>query len=128
MIKPGLYEQIISQSLSQELTAVSDACKHVEKLDAAEAPQALAGYVAEAVREALEAMPSGTEEQMAQRIELVNKVLNVLAQEREDTCERAVDDRAEKLLQIIQESDPNRTVGMTAAKMPRPETPSRCIS
>ena len=60
MLKPGLYEQIISQSLSRELASVSDACKHVEKLDAAEAPQALAGYVAEAVRAALEAMPSGT--------------------------------------------------------------------
>ena len=48
MLKPGLYEQIISQSLSRELASVSDACKHVEKLDAAEAPQALAGYVAEA--------------------------------------------------------------------------------
>lgn len=63
MLKPGLYEQIISQSLSRELASVSDACKHVEKLDAAEAPQALAGYVAEAVRAALEAMPAGTEEQ-----------------------------------------------------------------
>ena len=59
MLKPGLYEQIISQSLSRELASVSDACKHVEKLDAAEAPQALAGYVAEAVRAALEAMPTG---------------------------------------------------------------------
>ena len=68
MLKPGLYEQIISQSLSRELASVSDACKHVEKLDAAEAPQALAGYVAEAVRAALEAMPAGTEEQSSQRI------------------------------------------------------------
>ncbi len=43
MLKPGLYEQIISQSLSKELASISDTCKHVEKLDAAEAPQALAG-------------------------------------------------------------------------------------
>ena len=50
MLTPGLYEQIISQALSRELAGVSDACKYVEKLDAAEAPQALAGYVAEAVR------------------------------------------------------------------------------
>ena len=56
MLKSGLYEQIISQALSHELASVSDACKHVEKLDAAEAPQALAGYVAEAVRAALEAI------------------------------------------------------------------------
>ncbi len=78
MLKPGLYEQIISQSLSRDLASVSDACKHVEKLDAAEAPQALAGYVAEAVRATLEAMPSGAEEQSAQRIALVNEMLDVL--------------------------------------------------
>jgi len=123
MLKPGLYEQIISQSLSRELASVSDACKHVEKLDAAEAPQALAGYVAEAVRAALEAIPSGTEEQSAKRIALVNKVLDVLSQQREDLSDKSVDDRAEKLLQILQENDPGRITGMTAAKMPRPETP-----
>lgn len=123
MLKPGLYEQIISQSLSRELASVSDACKHVEKLDTSEAPQALAGYVAEAVRAALEAMPAGTEEQSAQRIALVNKVLDVLATQREDLMDKSVDDRAEKLLQILQENDPNRITGMTAAKMPRPETP-----
>jgi hypothetical protein len=33
MLKPGLYEQIISQSLSRELASVSDTCKHVEKLE-----------------------------------------------------------------------------------------------
>ena len=98
MLKPGLYAQIISQSLSRELASVSDAFKHVEKLDAAEAPQALAGYVAEAVRAALEAMPVSTEEQAAQRIKLVNKVLGILAEQREDISEKAVDDRAEKLL------------------------------
>ena len=50
MLKPGLYEQIISQALSRELASVSDACRHVEALDAAEAPQAPAGYMADAVR------------------------------------------------------------------------------
>ena len=125
MLKPGLYEQIISQSLSRELASVSDACKHVEKLDAAEAPQALAGYVAEAVRATLEAMPSGVEEQSAQRIALVNEVLDVLARQREDIGEKSVDDRAEKLLQILPENDPQRIAGMTAAKCPGRKRPWR---
>ena len=103
MLKPGLYEQIISQALSGELASVPDACKHVEKLDAAEAPQALAEYVAEAVRKALEAMPSGTEEQAAQRIVLVNKVLEILARHREDISGKTVDEKGEKLLHILQE-------------------------
>ena len=119
MLKPGLYEQIISQALSRELASVSDACKHVEALNAAEAPQALAGYVAEAVRAALETMPTDTEEQ----ITLVNRILSVLSEQREDLAGRAVDDRSEKLLQILREDDPGRITGLTAAKMPRPETP-----
>ena len=123
MLKPGLYEQIISQSLAHELSLVSDACKHVEKLDAAEAPQALAEYVAEAVRETLNAMPSGTEQQTAQRIALVNKVLEVLSAQKEDLTERTVDAKAQKLVQILEENDPKRITGMTAAQMPRPETP-----
>ena len=123
MLKPGLYEQIISQPLSGELEKVPDDCKHTEKLDAAEAPQALAGYVAEAVRAALEAMPAATQEQSAERIALVNRVLALLAQQREDLREKTVDGRAEKLLQLLREDDPGRVTGLTAAKMPRPETP-----
>ena len=42
MLKPGLYEQIISQALSRDLASVSDACKHVEKLDAAEVKRSVA--------------------------------------------------------------------------------------
>ena len=123
MLKPGLYEQIISQALSSELAYVPDACKYTEKLDVAEVPQALAGYVAEAVRAALESMPTNTDEQAVQRIALVNRVLGILAEEREDLSEKSVDGRAERLLQILREDDPKRITGMTAAKMPRPETP-----
>ncbi len=119
MLTPGLYEQIISKALARELAPVSDACKHVERLDPAEAPQALAGYVAEAVRSALEAMPEETEE----RIKLVNRVLQVLAERREDIAGKTVDEPAEKLLQILREDAPGRVTGLTAAKMPRPETP-----
>ena len=119
MLKPGLYEQIISRSLSRELEHVSENCKYVETLDAAEAPQALAGYVAEAVRAALEAVPGSAQEQTAQRVALVNRVLQVLSGQREDLADRAVDERSEKLLQLLRENDPGRVTGMTAAKLPR---------
>ena len=120
MLKPGLYEQIISRELARELASVPEPCRYTEKLDPAEAPQALAGYVAGAVREALEAMP---EEQQAQRIGLVNRVLGILAEQREDLTEKAVDERSEKLLQVLRENDPDRIAGVNAAGMPRPETP-----
>ena len=128
MLKPGLYEQIISRSLSRDLASVSDDCKAVEKLDPAEAPKALAGYVADAVRQALESIPFQDGEETTQRIALVNRVLDVLSSERADLKEKAVDSRAEKLLRILAENDPARVTGNTAAKMPRPETPMSASS
>ena len=119
MIKPGLYEQIISTAMSGELSSVPDVCKAIEKLDAQEAPQILAEYVANAMRYTLESVPKETDEQIA----LVNKVLAVLAEKREDIAEKTVDKRAEKLLQILNENSPERIAGKTATNAIRPETP-----
>jgi len=76
MMKPGLYEQIISQHLSGELASVAEPLKAIEDLDQAEAPQALAGYVAEATRAALESI---SENDADARVELVNEVIRVLS-------------------------------------------------
>ena len=119
MLKPGLYEQIVNQAISTELISVSEQCKSVEKLDREEAPQALAGYVAENVRMTLEAMSADTDEQIA----LVNELLHVLAVKRGEVTEQYVDSKAERLLQIMDADDPKKITGMTAAKLPRPETP-----
>ena len=119
MLKPGLYEQIVNQTISTELISISEQCKSVEKLDREEAPQALAGYVAENVRMTLEAMSTDTDEQIA----LVNELLRVLAAKRGEVTEQYVDSKAERLLQIMDAEDPKKITGMTAAKIPRPETP-----
>ena len=119
MLKPGLYEQIVNQAISTELISVSEQCKSVEKLESAKAPQALAGYVAENIRMTLEAMSQNTSEQ----IELVNDLLHVLAEKRGEMTEQYVDSKAERLLQVMDEKDPRRITGITAAMLPRPETP-----
>lgn len=119
MMKPGLYEQIISNAMSGELSSIPDVCKAVEKLDVEEAPQALAEYVAEATRRTLESVPKDTNEQIA----LVNKVLSVLAEKREDISGKEVDNRAEKLLHILAEDSVERIAGKTATNITRPETP-----
>ena len=123
MLKPGLYEQIISLSLSRELDSIPEVCKAVEKLDAAEMPQALANYVAKAMRTALESIPGKEEEQAMARVTLVNRVLDVLKEQLEDLGNEKVDRHSERLLQILPENDPHLATHMTAAKMPRPETP-----
>ena len=78
-MKSGLYEQIVSQHLSEELASVAEPLKAVEELDKAEAPQALAGYVAEATRAALEAIPESDSEA---RVKLVNDVIRILAEQK----------------------------------------------
>ncbi len=119
-MKPGLYEQIISQHLSKELASVAEPLKAIEKLDQAEAPQALAGYVAEATRAALESI---SEDDYESRVELVNEVIRVLSRQKEELGQQSVDNPAQKLLQIMDPSDPDLITGTTAAKVPRPETP-----
>jgi len=120
MIKPGLYEQIISQHLSRELASVADPLKAIEELDHAEAPQALAGYVAEATRAALESI---SEEDTDARVGLVNEIIQVLSSRKEELGSQSVDAPAQKLLQIMDPADPSLITGTTAAKVPRPETP-----
>lgn len=118
-MKPGLYEQIISKAISDELSSIPDVCKAIEKLDEEEAPQALAEYVAEATRRTLESIPKDSEEQ----ITLVNKILSVLAEKRKDISDSIVDNRAEKLLHLLDENSPDHIVGKKASEIARPETP-----
>lgn len=118
-MKPGLYEQIISQHLSEELASVAEPLKAVEDLDQAEAPQVLAGYVAEATRAALETI---TEEDSDARVKLVNEVIQVLSSKREELEQQSVKSPAQKLLQVLSPNNPDLITGTTAAKVPRPET------
>ena len=120
MIKPGLYEQIISQHLSRELASIADPLKAIEELDHAEAPQALAGYVAEATRAALESI---SEEDTDALVGLVNEIIQVLSSRKEELGNQSVNAPARKLLQIMDPADPSLITGTTAAKVPRPETP-----
>ena len=119
MIKPGLYEQIISQHLSGELASVAEPLKAIENLDQAEAPQTLAGYVAEATRAALESI---SDDDTDKRVELVNEVIRVLSRQKEELEQQSVENPAQKLLQIMKPDDPELITGTTAAKVPRPET------
>ena len=45
MLKQGLYEQVVNKEIEKERSTLSDAEKHVEKIDAAEAASVLAEYL-----------------------------------------------------------------------------------
>ena len=53
MIRPGLYEQLITKALKRELEPIPAERKYVAALDAAESAQVLSRYVAEAAKKAL---------------------------------------------------------------------------
>lgn len=54
MLKPGLYEQLITDTLRRELAGIPDERLSVAPIDKAEAAEVLSRYVAEVTRAALE--------------------------------------------------------------------------
>ena len=117
MLKPGLYEQILSRALSRDLEKVPERQKALDPIDAAEAPQILSGYVARVLRSALESMEENTSAQIA----LVNRLIAMMSEERSDLADQEVDAQAERLLQVLDERDPSLSF-RTASMIPRPET------
>lgn len=53
LLKPGLYEQLISKQLQKELDTIPAARKAIGDLDSAEAPKVFAQYVASIVEKRL---------------------------------------------------------------------------
>ena len=54
MLHPGLYEQVINNSLTGELAEIPEARKSVEPIDQAEASKVLAQYLADVVQKGLD--------------------------------------------------------------------------
>ena len=125
MLKPGLYEQIISESVSEELASIPNQCKRIEKIDSEEAPKALAEYLASVTREALKDISEKTEEnkKTERQVELVNRMLKVLAEQEITKSNPMVENQAQMLLHILQRNDPRLVSGEKIKSLPRPETP-----
>ena len=54
MLHPGLYEQVINNALTRELSEVPEACKSTAPIDTAEASKVLAQYLTEVVQKGLD--------------------------------------------------------------------------
>lgn len=54
MLQPGLYEQVINNELSNELSEIPEARKSTAPIDAAEASKVLAQYLTDVVQKGLE--------------------------------------------------------------------------
>lgn len=123
MLYPGLYEQVINNQLSTELSEIPEARKSVVPIDKAEASKVLAQYLADVVEQGLDNVRDNGGDLSAQ-IELTNRIVSLI----QDTTKEAdfaslgVDQRAEQLFALLQEKDPRLAVGKSAKDVERPET------
>ncbi|MBQ2964177.1 MAG: DUF3427 domain-containing protein [Clostridia bacterium] len=123
MLHHGLYEQVINNQLSSELSEIPEARKAVAPIDKAEASKVLSQYLADVVRKGLDNVVDNGGDISAQ-IALTNRIVDLIQNttREADFAALGVDQCAEQLLAILREADPRFAVGKTAADLSRPET------
>ena len=123
MLHPGLYEQVINNALTSELSDIPDARKSIAPIDKAEAPKVLAQYLADVVQKGMENVLDNGGDISAQ-IALANQIVTLIQNttQEADFATLGVDQRAEQLLALLREQDPRLAAGKTADDLSRPET------
>ena len=118
MLKPGLYEQVINDQLTSELSSIPEARKAIAPIDKAEASKVLAQYLADVVQKALDNVIDNGGDISAQ-IALTNQIVDLIqtTTEEDDFASMGVAQRAEQLLALLRENDPRLLLGKTAADM-----------
>lgn len=123
MLHPGLYEQVINNALTSELSGIPEARKSIAPIDKAEAAKVLAQYLADVVQKGMENVLDNGGDLSAQ-IGLANQIVTLIQNttQEADFAALGVDQRAEQLLALLREQDPRLAAGKTAADLSRPET------
>lgn len=98
MIKPGLYEQVISKQLSSD---IDETTQLIDKraIDKAEAPQVLSSYLTEIIEKALARLSAND---TGKQLELANRIVATITEmtDDEEFDGMCVDQRAEQLLAV----------------------------
>ena len=123
MLYPGLYEQVINNALSSELSEIPEARKSTAPIDTAEASKVLAQYLTDVVQKGLENVQDNGGGLEAQ-IQLANQIVNTIQNttQEADFAALGVDQRAEQLLALLRDNDPRLATGKSAKELERPET------
>ena len=123
MLQPGLYEQVINNALSNELSEIPEARKSTAPIDAAEASKVLAQYLTDVVQKGLENVQDNGGGLEAQ-IQLANQIVNTIQNttQEADFASLGIDQRAEQLLALLRDNDPRLATGKSAKELERPET------
>ena len=123
MLHHGLYEQVINNALSSELSEIPEDRKAVAPIDKAEASKVLSQYLADVVQKGLDNVVDNGGDISAQ-ITLTNRIVDLIQSttNEADFAALGVDRRAEQLLALLRETDQRLAVGKTASDLSRPET------
>lgn len=120
-MKPGLYEQIINNQLHTELNEIADDCKHLQKVDSAEASKVLSSYVAGLLQQKMDSIyESSGEDALDHQIEYVNRVIGLL--DDDDKEGKKIEQSGEQLLSVVNKNDERLLLGKKAKDIIRPET------
>ena len=117
----GVYEEIISQKLQKELVDIEPEYKFTEKLDPNEAPAILADYAAKIIKHRLR-MVQENEGKISDQIRLVNKLIDVIADDTMDYQNEKVADPGEQLKALLQNNPITKVTKMKASDLIRPVT------
>lgn len=106
MLNPGLYEQLISKLLRNQLSTSTDKLIKTTPIDSEEAPRILAKYIAEVIEQGLSNVKDNGGDLISQ-VELANRIIGTLT---DGTGEisldgLAVDKPAELLMALIDKKD-----------------------
>ena len=123
MLHPGLYEQVINNTLNSELSEVPEVRKSTAPIDTAEASKVLAQYLTDVVQKGLETVQDNGGGIEAQ-IQLANEIVSTIQTTTHEPnfALLGVDQRAEQLLALLRDNDPRLAAGKSAKEMVRPET------
>lgn len=123
MLQPGLYEQVINNALSSELSEIPEARKSTAPIDTAEASKVLAQYLTDVVQKGLENVQDNGGGLEAQ-IQLANQIVNTIQNttQEADFASLGVDQRAEQLLALLRDNNPRLATEKSAKELERPET------
>ncbi|MCR3921849.1 MAG: DUF3427 domain-containing protein [Firmicutes bacterium] len=102
MLKSGLYEQVISKRLRQDLDEVVDKLTSTASIDREEASKVLAKYIADVLEKGLQQVKNGNDD-IKNQVKLANMIVSVIAQVTEEVAidSLMVDERAEQLLAVL---------------------------
>ncbi len=122
MLKPGLYEQVVTDGIESELEEVPEECKDVGKIDAAEASKVLSAYVSEVVRQRMDQIfDADSRKSLEKQIEIANRIIREVGGP-DGSSEQAVHGEGAQLLTLREEDSPDAIFKKDIRKTPRPET------